>query len=153
MLWPGSFFGEIALILRQRRSASIRAKSRADYFTLTKRAVTHAPPPTHPLISNEPLNTPYRRLPHKHPSASPFDPLTCHRRPIRNDFDQLLELFPEQREPITDAATNRMKQDHRRDSEIERVTGRSHTEHTRLRCRRDSVWKMRPHDLKGPGLG
>ena len=67
VLWPGSFFGEIALILRQRRSASIRAKSRADFFTLTKA-----------------------------------------------DFEELLELFPEQRSPITDAATNRMKQDVRR---------------------------------------
>ena len=50
VMGPGAFFGEISLILRQQRTASIRAKSRCDFYRLKKA-----------------------------------------------DFDELLELFPEQR--------------------------------------------------------
>ena len=100
VLWPGSFFGEIALILRQRRSASIRAKCRADFFTLT-----------------------------------------------RGDFEELLELFPEQRSPITDAATNRMKQDVRR-FEGSGADGQQATSHATLASRAERAVQIQ-NAIKG----
>ena len=76
VMGPGAFFGEISLILRQQRTASIRAKSRCDFYRLKKA-----------------------------------------------DFDELLELFPEQREGITDTAGNRLVQDVKRAKSSGRLLG------------------------------
>ena len=63
-LKSGSFFGEISLILQERRTASMRAATRCDLCSLDKAA-----------------------------------------------FDELLELYPESKAPITAAALRRMKRD------------------------------------------